>query len=512
MEISTLYLAFAILMTLWAIRFLEINWLRPKRIERVLRAQGLKGSPFRFPIGDLKEFVQLLEEAKTKPMPLSHDIAPRVAPLFHQMIMRYGKVSFLWLGKDPTIILTDPDSIRHVLTKKQSIFVKDKPTSLGKLLITGLLAHEGEKWAKHRRIVNPAFQLEKLKDMLPSFSASCDELITKWDRLLGSKEFHELDVLPEFKAFTGDVISRTAFGSSFEKGRRIFQLQQELGKLVVEALVGEAIRYSYIPGYSYLPTKKNKRIKEVNREIDAILSVMIEQREKAIRKGEATSNDLLGILLETNIRDSRAMTTKEVIDECKIFYIAGHDTTTASLTWTLILLSMYPEWQEKARDEVMQVIGKSSPDYDGISRLKIVTMVLNEAIRLYPPVNFNERVTSEEVKLGGITYPAGVHLLLPFLFVQRDPEFWGPDAGEFNPERFAEGISKASLVPGVFLPFSGGPRVCIGQNFSMLEAKLCLARILQHFRFELSPTYAHAPAAIITMQPQYGAQVIIHRI
>jgi cytochrome P450 len=131
---------------------------------------------------------------------------------------------------------------------------------------------------------------------------------------------------------------------------------------------------------SYLPTKTNRRMKTINCEVEAILRDMIEQRENAIGKGEATSNDLLGILLESNIHDTReggvnnAMTTNDVIDECKLFYIAGHETTTAALTWAMILLSMHSEWQEQAREEVSNLFGKLKPDYDGLNRLKTVSV------------------------------------------------------------------------------------------------------------------------------------------
>jgi cytochrome P450 len=485
--------------------------LRPKRLEHALRAQGLMGTPYRFPFGDLKLWLEHRKEALAKPIPLSHDIIPRVAPYVQHVITQHGKISFTWTWQEPTVTFNDPEIVRYVLTKQQNIFGRTKKDDVVKLILTGLIEHEGEKWTKHRRIINPAFHLEKLKLMLPAFSTSCDELIIKWDMLIDSKEFTELDVVPELKAFTGYVISRTAFGSSFEEGRHIFELQHELTELVMKA-----VQYSYIPFYSYLPTKINTRMKAVSCEVDTILRGMIERRENAIRNEEFISNNLLDILLETNIRDSQeggtnnAMTTQDVIDECKLFYIAGHETTTSSLTWMLVLLSIHPEWQERAREEVIELFGKSKPDYEGLNRLKIVTMIMNEVMRLYPPVNVIERRTTAEVKIRDITYPPGINFLLPIIFLHRDPESWGPDANEFKPERFAEGISKAS-VPGAFLPFGGGPRVCIGQNFSMLEAKLCLVRILQHFRFELSPAYAHAPYEFITMRPQYGAQIIIHR-
>ncbi|KAJ3685057.1 hypothetical protein LUZ61_014221 [Rhynchospora tenuis] len=231
MELSLLYIGFAILVVSWGIRFLNKFWFRPKRLEHALRTQGLDGTPYRFPFGDAKQFVELSKAARAKPIPLSHDIVPR-------------KISFTWYGQEPIVILNDPESVRYLLTKQHNVVLKPKSDDAAKILETGLVAHQGEKWNKHRRIINPAFHLEKLKLMLPAFSTCCNELISKWDKLIDSKEFSELDVLPEFKFFTGDVISRTAFGSSFEEGRRIFELQQELVLLVVEASMN-----SYIPFY-----------------------------------------------------------------------------------------------------------------------------------------------------------------------------------------------------------------------------------------------------------------------
>ncbi|KAK8938186.1 Secologanin synthase [Platanthera guangdongensis] len=523
-------------LVLWAVWMGTWLWWRPRRLESALRGQGLPGTRYRFPSGDLKESTVLARESRVKPLPLSNDIIPRVSPFLHRIINQCGKGKscFTWFGPIPAVTIMNPDLIREILSTKFEQFEKLKTSPLGKFLITGLVKYEGEKWARHRRIINPAFHAEKLKiiyfaahfficgmefhgfqQMLPAFSTCCSELIGRWEKFVHRGGTTELDVWPEFQNLTGDVISRTAFGRSYEEGRRIFQLQMEQAKLLI--LASQNV---YIPGSRFLPTPLNRQRNQVDKEVRFLLRSMIEKRETTIKSGEKVSDDLLSLLIESNLNlfkehgksKNGGMTTEEVIEECKLFYFAGQETTNVLLNWTIVLLSMNPSWQERAREEVRQVFGENSAAFDGLNQLKIVNMILHEVLRLYPPVISLTRMTSNNVELGGITYPKGVILSLPILFVHHDTEIWGEDAHEFNPERFAEGILKATKSGQMaFFPFSWGPRICIGQNFAMTEAKLCLSMILQSFSFELSPSYIHAPHTVITLQPQHGTPIILHR-
>ncbi|KAK6132445.1 hypothetical protein DH2020_033822 [Rehmannia glutinosa] len=230
-------------------------------------------------------------------------------------------------------------------------------------------------------------------------------------------------------------------------------------------------------------------------------------------------NDLLGVLMESNSRINQdhgnknvGMSVEDIIEECKLFYIAGSETTSSLLVWTMVLLGQHPKWQTQAREEVNRVFGRAEPSYEDLNQLKIVTMILQEVLRLYPPAPFIVRGSTETVKLGNLTIPKGVHLTLLIGLLHYDPKIWGDDAKEFRPQRFSEGVSNATNIQSSFVPFSAGPRVCIGQNFAMTEAKIALAMILKSFSFELSPSYLHSPFSVVTLTPQFGAPLILRNL
>ncbi|KAJ0669718.1 putative secologanin synthase [Helianthus annuus] len=506
--------ASVLLFYIWSIS----NWLwfKPKKIQQCLQDQGLKGSPYTFIFGDVKEMQQMTNEARAKPINLSHDISHRVFPFLYKYSVTSGKNFFTWIGPTPVVHVSEPSMVREVFANYRKFQKARGGNPLRNLLAKGLFFAEGDRWVKHRKIINPAFHVQKLKHMEASFYVKCSEMIAKWEKLVTRESSCEVDVWPLLSSFSGDVISHTAFGSSFEEGRKIFELQREQAAMMLK--IDESV---YIPGSRFLPTKNNKRMKEIEREVKATIKSIIDKRVVAMNSGETSDNDLLGILLDSNYKEIKehgnnnfGLSIDEIIEECKLFYFAGQDTTGNTLVWTMILLSQHIDWQTRAREEVLHIFGDRTPDISGLNNLKTVNMILNEVLRLYPAAPVLRRLLHEEAKLGNLTLPAGTIIQLNTLFFHHDKEIWGEDASEFNPERFSEGVSKATKKPGegLYIPFGGGPRICIGLNFAMLEMKMALATILQRFSFELSPSYSHAPQNILTMQPQFGAHLILHKL
>ncbi|KAF5794075.1 putative secologanin synthase [Helianthus annuus] len=463
----------------WGWKLLNWVWLKPKKLEKWLRDEGYKGNPYKLLMGDMIEFATTLKEGRLKASPITHDITSYTLPFDHR------EKSFIWLGPTPRMYIRDPELIKEILLRPDE-FQKPHPEPYRDSIVRGLLAIEGDKWIKHRKIINPAFNLQNLKIMFSAIRLSCSDMIHKWELLTAGSGPTEVDVWPYIDNLAGDVISRTAFGSSYEEGQKIFRIQKEQIDLIFQMVF-----ILHLPGRRFIPTQANKKFNENIKELRSVLMGIINKRKRAVKIGEDKHEDLLGILLESNKKEIEehgvGMSMDDVIEECKLFYIAGSETTSNLIVWTMVCLSLHQEWQMQAREEIVKVFGNKELDFEGLKNLKILTMILHEVLRLYPPAVMITRATHKDTKLGNMTIPPGV---------------------------FANGIVNATKGKGSspFIPFSSGPRVCLGQNLAMTKAKTAIAMVLQRFSFELSPSYKHSPFQVFTVPPQFGAHLILHNL
>ncbi|GLJ21865.1 hypothetical protein SUGI_0408890 [Cryptomeria japonica] len=457
-------------------------------IYRALKKQGFKGPPPRFMIGNLLDIADTVQHQLLTDMPsISHDYAYRVFPYLLKWRQTYGEKFILWFGYEPRIFLQDAELIKQLLSSKLSPDCGRSPMVRKMLSVAfgeGLITVNGEKWSQQRKIVAPAFHTDKLKASVDIMSMCTDQFVNEWNEIINeaAEKPCELELTDFMDRLTAAIFMRVEFAMDYDRGGK--EIYDDIRRL--EELMIRNIRYLWLPGTSYIPMPSNLEAWKRTRRLENNLKHMIKKRKESGSYGD----DLLGLMLseiENVSSDDKnfSYTTQQVMDECKTFFLAGRETTSVLLSWAILLLAIHQDWQQKAHEEAIAVCGNSNPTMDSLGKLKIIGMILNETLRLYPP-------------------GAGI---------VRDPRYWGSDANEFRPERFRDGLSKATNNhPYAFMPFSSGPRVCIGQNFAMLEAKVVMAMMVKKFRFSMSSKYRHAPVAFVTLNPQHGIPIMVEKI
>ncbi|KAL5828588.1 hypothetical protein ACOSQ3_018056 [Xanthoceras sorbifolium] len=482
-------------------------WWIPIRIQTMMGSQGIRGPPYKFFHGNTKEIMNMKKEVISSPMELSHHILPRIHPFIYSWVKLYGKNFINWYGHQAQLVVTEPELIKEILNNKDGSYPKTKLRGyVKKLLGDGLVTSQGEKWFKQRKLANHAFHGESLKGMIPAMIASVEMMLERWRQHDGK----EIEVFQEFRVLTSEVISRTAFGSSYLDGENIFDMLMKMA--VIISRNGYKIRIPLIG--KLVKTSDDVESDKLEQGIRDSFIKMIKKREEKVKMGKL-DNDFLGSLLQAyhDTDKTKKISIDDMIDECKTFYIGGHETTTSLLTWTILLLAIHTDWQEKVRKEVLELFGKQNPKPDSIGRLKTMSMVFNETLRLYPPIVNLMRRINREVTLEKLTLPANMEVNISIIQLHHNPDIWGEDVHLFKPERFSEGVAKATNNnTAVFLPFGLGPRNCVGLNFAITEAKIALSLILQRYKFNLSPNYVHSPIQLLTIRPQHGLQIILHSL
>ncbi|GMI64312.1 PHYB ACTIVATION TAGGED SUPPRESSOR 1 [Hibiscus trionum] len=491
------------------IKFLYVYMWRPLRIQRMLNSQGIKGPPYRFIHGNNKEAMKMKMEAMSKPMGLSHDIFPKVQPHLHAWINKYGKNFLYWNGVRAELVITEAELIKQVMKNSENSFPKRKPTVYGrKLLGNGLVLIEGEKWMKRRKLANYAFHGESLKNMTPAIIASVETMLEKWKGQVGE----EIEVFGEFRLLTSEVISRTAFGSSYREGEKIFDMLNKLSVLVSRNVF--KTNFPFINKFWETADllESDKLAKGIR---DCVMEIVKNRENRVVSGDEGFGNDFLGLLVTAyhGSDNKNRLSMEDLIDECKTFYFAGQETVNSLLAWTVFLLAIYGDWQEKARKKVIDIFGDQNPHSEGIAKLKTITMIINETLRLYGQPNGLGRRVERQGQWGKLVLPANIDLQIVSFASHHDPQLWGDDVHLFKPERFADGIAEATKYNATaFFPFGLGPRSCVGMTFATTETKIALSMILQRYTITLSPAYVHSPVARLTLKPKHGIQVILRSL
>ncbi|XP_022954721.1 cytokinin hydroxylase-like [Cucurbita moschata] len=478
-------------------------WWTPRRIKKKMAMQGVGGPKPRPFLGNILHVTALLSNSTSQDMPsVSHDLVPRLLPHYLVWTAQFGKRFIFWNGIEPRMCLAETDLIKELLSKHSAVTGKSWLQQQGSnhFIGRGLLMANGQNWFHQRHMVAPAFLGNRLKSYAGYMVECTREMLISLENEVKSGRT-EFEIGECMTRITADIISKTEFGSSYEKGKQIFHLLTTL-----QNLCAQASRHLCLPGSRFFPSKYNREIKALKGKMEGLLMEIIESRKECVENG----NDLLGMLLNEmqNKRDNKGfnLNLQIIMDECKTFFFAGHETTALLLTWTLMLLATNPSWQHKVRAEVMAVCNRQAPSLDHLPKLSLLGKVINESLRLYPPASILPRMAFEDIKLGDLEIPKGLSIWIPVLAIHHSEELWGKDANEFNPERFE---SSKAFTSGRFIPFASGPRNCVGQSFAVMETKIILAMLIAKFSFTISPNYRHAPVVVLTIKPKYGVQVCL---
>jgi cytochrome P450 len=400
-------------------------------------------------------------------------------------------------------IINEPSGIRHVLLDNAANYGKSELTRrlLEPGLGRGLLTSEGETWRRHRRIMAPAFDHRSMEGYAPIITGVTNELLTQWDVLPNSSE---VDVGAAMMHTTLHIISRTMFSAN--SGEIIDVVEQGVARYQT------TVRPSLLDllGFPTWCTKlfsHRRGTAAVFDEFDKAVDKLISNR---VREPNEQPKDLLARLVAARDADTGdGMTAKEVRDEVVTIFMAGHETTAQALTWTWYLLSLHPSVEGRLQEELITALNGRTPQYEDIANLRYTRMVIEEAMRLYPPAHTMAREPIAPDYILGYRIPAGSLVLIVPWLLHRKASLWDRPH-RFDPERFSP--QQVEARPRfTYIPFGAGPRICIGASFAMTEAMLIVAMIAQRYRLCLKPDYLIEPQGLITLRPRYGLPMILER-
>lgn len=417
----------------------------------------------------------------------------QVMDLSQRIVKQYAPIFRIWdKGSYAEVHLMEPEHVEVIFRSSVNIDKGFIYSFLHPWLGTGLLTSKGQKWFSHRKMITPTFHFKILESFQEVFSEKSQEMVQHLEQEIGNDQ--GFDIYPYITLCALDIICETAMGVGIDaqKSRRspYIKAVYDASELTTQRI----LRPWLYPDFIYFRTHNGRRFKECVNILHSFTKKVISERK--MKKKETTSSiteekdfgakkrtAFLDLLLEAN-KEEKVLTDEEIREEVDTFMFEGHDTTSASLCWTIFLLGLHPEIQEQVYQEQKEIFGDSdrSPTMQDLAEMKCLERVIKESLRLYPSVPFILRTLTEDVSVGGYLLPAGVQVNINIYYVHRNPKFF-PNPEKFNPDNFfPEKIQ--GRHPYAYVPFSAGSRNCIGQKFALLEEKTVLSTLIRHYRVE----------------------------
>jgi cytochrome P450 len=419
--------------------------------------------------------------------------------VFMSAARRFGEVAYLKIGPRRGYLITNPADVRHVLQDNARNYRKSPLYEKLRLTLgNGLLTSEGEFWLRQRRIAQPAFHRQRIAALAGVMADAAGEVAGEWGPIASAGK--PVDVGEEMMRLTRTVVLRALLGADLGP----FTSQIDGAWTIINEHIGES--FWSLGLTERWPTAKNSRFQAARAVLQGAVEYAIGQR----RHRPADDADLLSMLLSARDEETgEGMTDEQLRVEVTTFLLAGQETTSLALTWTWYLLSQHQGVQRRLEMELDAALGGRRPALVDLPNLPYTRMVIDEAMRLYPPAWGFSRQALADDELGGFHLPRGwLAFVMPFV-LHRLPAYW-PDPDAFDPDRFLP-EQVAARPKFVYLPFGAGPRQCIGNQFALLEAHLSMATLAQQYRLHLVPGHDVEPWPLITLRPRYGMPMVIEQ-
>jgi len=416
---------------------------------------------------------------------------------YQQCADEYGDVVRVHFAHIPIYLIVHPRDIETVLVTNSANFTKSADyRALARVLGQGLLTSEGDFWQRQRGLIQPAFHRQNIQSYASVMTGAAKRMLDSWkDRDV--RNLHE-----EMMRVTLEIVGQCLYGAE------VSGAAEQVGKameVVTERFVTNASQALMFP--FDIPVIFARKEWLAIRELNKIIGNIIRERRSSNKQRE----DLLDMLLRVRDADGKPMSDAQLRDEVMTLFLAGHETTAIALSWACYLVSQNPQIEAKLAEELRTVLGERVPTPEDLPRLRYTEMVLKETLRLYPAVWGIGRRSIAECELGGYRVPAGSNIFILQWRTQRDARFF-PEPERFDPERWNDDPVRSGKIPRfAYFPFGGGPRVCVGASFAMMEATLLLAMIQQKFHLDLVPNHPIEIFATVTLRPKHGIRMIAKR-
>jgi cytochrome P450 len=444
-------------------------------------------------------------DARVPPGPRGHPLLGSIPAIrrdnvhaFLDAWRRYGDTVRL-RGPLTLYLVAHPEGVKHVLQDHAANYPRPPSVRnrLQAIVGDGLVGAEGATWVRSRRMAQPAFRRHHLDRFCERFAAATAEVLDAWER--DAERGRPLDLEAEMVRISLANLGASLFQADWRRD------VDRVAPAVTEILAFANSRLTSVVDTGRLPLPSTRRFHRKLELLDSILYPLITERRLA-----PGGTDLVSMLVDARDQDGARLTDKQVRDETISFFIAGHATIASALTWTWYLLSTHPESWRRLRAEVDEVLGDRRPGAADLPRLRYATMVVQEAMRLYPPIYLVLRRALADDEVGGYRIPAGADVALCPYVTHRHPAFWDNPEG-FDPERFApEQAGRRHRM--AFFPFSGGPRRCIGEGFAQLQLPLVVAMVSQRYRLSLLPSRPAEVGVAVTLRPRAPMLVRVERV